>query len=70
VVSEIIGVSAIENPLEAFRLCVVDQSLIDIGLTKIAALGVVTLVARVFSFSALDHLMSDSDLSGEPPGGF
>ncbi len=69
-IAKIISISTIKNPLESFRLRVFDHALVNVGLTKIAPLGVVTLVTRVFGFPALDHFVRNSNLGGEAPGGF
>ncbi len=69
-VSKIISVCTIKDPGEAFSLREVDQALIDISLEKIAARRVVALVAGVFCFAALDHLVGDPNLGGNTPGGF
>ena len=67
--SDIVRISAIEDPGEVFGLRIVDQALIDVGLAEIAARGIVAAVAGIFCFPAMNQLVGDSDLGRNIPSG-
>lgn len=68
VVTEVVGIGAVENPAIAFGAGVGDEGVVDVGFAEVATIGVVDLVARVLGLGGgkLDELAADfvGDLAG------
>ena len=67
-IAEVVAISPVKNPTVTFRPSMSDEGVVDIGLTKIAAVRVVDLVTRVLGFggSEFDEFAPDlgRDLAG------
>ena len=65
VVTQVIGIRAVQNPVEPFLAGEVDYGLVDVRLAEVASLRVITAIAGIFRLTALQQLMDNSDLAGE-----